>query len=55
MKTPSLSCYGADMTPERWQQLDELFQSRLEHKADKRALLETRDKKPSRKRPAAIL
>jgi hypothetical protein len=29
------------MTPERWQPLDELFQSRLEREPDKRALLET--------------
>jgi len=28
MNTQSLSCYGAEMTPERWQQLDEMFQSR---------------------------
>jgi len=32
MKTQSLSCYGAEMTPERWQQLDE--QSRLEREPD---------------------
>jgi hypothetical protein len=38
MKTQSLSCYGAEMTPERWQQLDELFQSRLERGPDKRAM-----------------
>jgi len=27
MKTQNLSCYGTEMTPECWQQLDELFQS----------------------------
>ena len=31
----------AEMTPERWQQLEELFQSRFEREADKWALLET--------------
>ena len=25
MKTQSLSCYGAEMTPEPWQQLDEMI------------------------------
>ena len=39
MKAQSLSDYGAEMTPEHWQQLDELFQSRLEGEPDKRALL----------------
>jgi hypothetical protein len=37
MKTQSLSCYGAEMTPERWQLLD-VFQSRLERGPDKRAM-----------------
>jgi hypothetical protein len=38
MNTLSLSCYGAEMTSERRQQLDELFHSRLERGPDKRAM-----------------
>ena len=35
--TQSRSCYGAEMTPERRQQLD-VFQSRLEREPDRRAV-----------------